>query len=281
MKADAYQKVTDQIIAAMENGAKNWINPMIGAGYPENGVTGARYNGINVLLLGMQGGGAWASYKQWQSKGCQVRKGERGTSIIFFKVFEKDVDGETKNFPVARLYTVFRYSQVDGEFAEQFDAPRADQTQAVAAADEWVANTGATIRTADESRAFYMPSQDFIQMPPRDGFRATAESNATETFYGTLLHELTHWTGHKSRLSRLEDKSREGYAFEELVAELGAAFQSCKLGVTIEPRDDHAQYLNSWIAALKNDKRLIVKAAKKAQASVDFIEALQTRTEAA
>ena len=281
-KADAYQIVTDQIIEAMESESSNWTNPMIrAAGYPFNGTTGNNYNGINVLLLGLAGGGAFASYKQWQGKGCQVRKGEKGVKIIFFKVLEKEVEGKIEKFPMARVSTVFRFSQVDGEFAEQFKTPAVDTTAAIEAADKWVSATGADIRTADEGRAFYMPSQDFIQMPPRNGFTNTPTSTSTEAYYGVLLHELTHWTGHKTRLDRLEDKNAQGYAYEELVAELGAAFQCCLLGVTAEPRPDHAHYLNSWIAALKNDKKLIVKAARQAQAAVDYIGGLQDQQQAA
>lgn len=286
MKRDVYQEVTDRIIDAMESGGKNWVNPMVSAagGWAFNGVTKKPYNGINVLLLGLQGGGAWASYKQWESKGCQVRKGEKGTRIVFFKAYtKKDKEtGEEATYPVIRDYTVFRYSQVDGEFAEQF-APgdRVDETDVIAHADEWIANSGADIRHADEGRAFYVPSQDFIQVPPRDGFKATDHSSATENYYSTVCHELAHWTGHKSRLDRLADKSRDGYAFEELVAELGAAFQCVQLGISSEPRQDHAHYLNNWLAVLKEDKRAIVRAAAAAQRAVDFIAALQNKEQAA
>ena len=127
----------------------------------------------------------------------------------------------------------------------------------------------------DSGRAFYSPASDSIQMPPRNGFVATETSTANETYHSTLLHELGHWTGHKSRLDRLDLKSQHGYAFEELIAELAATYQCVRLGVSSAPRADHAQYLSGWLAALRGDKRLIVKAASRAQAAVDYIEGLQ------
>ena len=283
-KKDHYQMITDQVIALMEEHGSDWTNPMVSGtvgGWPTNPVTGKRYNGINVALLLMAGGGHWATYKQWATKGCQVKKGEKATGIVFFKRIEvKDKLDPTKTdtIPMLRGYSVFRADQVDGEFAEQFNAPaedRRDETVQIDAVNDWVAATGADIRTVDGGRAFYSPASDSIQMPPRSGFDATSTSTATETYHSTLLHELGHWTGHKSRLDRLAAKNQHGYAFEELVAELAAAYQCVELGVSSAPRPDHAQYLNGWLEALKNDNRLIVKAASKAQAAVDFIADLQ------
>ena len=286
-RKDHYQLITDQVIALMEEHGSDWTNPMVSGtagGWPVNPVTGKRYNGINVALLLMAGGGHWATYKQWATKGCQVRKGEKATGIVFFKRIEvKDKIDPTKTdtIPMLRGYSVFRADQVDGEFAEQFNAPaedRRDETVQIDAVNDWVAATGADIRTVDGGRAFYSPGTDSIQMPPRSGFDATATSTATETYHNTLLHELAHWTGHKSRLDRLGKASRFGdtaYAREELVAELAAAYQCVELGVSSAPRPDHAKYLNGWLAALKNDKRLIVKAASRAQAAVDYIADLQ------
>jgi antirestriction protein ArdC len=282
---DTYQHVTDQIILAMETSGSGWINPMIQAsgGRAFNGVTTARYNGINVYLLGVLGGGAWASYNQWASKGCQVREDEKGAKIVFFKKFKKEVKGKVETFPVIRNYTVFRFDQVDGDFAEQFSRSetRVDQTVIIENAETWVRNTRAQINTRDQGRAFYRPSEDVIQMPPRDGFRATETSSASETFYSTLFHELAHWTGHTSRLNRLGSKNKHGYAFEELIAEMAAAFQCIELGVSASPREDHAHYLNGWLEAMKGDKRMIVRAAAAAQRAVDYIESLQNLEEAA
>ena len=292
---DVYQEITDRIVAQMESGDSNWINPMagsgLGGGWPTNATTGNRYNGINVLMLmDLAPSGAWATFKQWQSKGCKVTKGSKGEMIVFFKQLtvkdKKDPKGEaTKNIPLLKYSVVFSAEQVEGEFADQFKVEREPLTEVeqIAAVNDWVTNyvnaTDLTINYNESSRAFYRPSTDSIHMPNANGFDATATSTATECFHSTQLHELTHATGHKSRLDRLSIKNDEGYAFEELVAELGAAFQCLMLGVSAEPREDHAKYLNNWIKALKNDKRLIYKASKLAQQAVDHIAEHQPSAE--
>ena len=287
-KRDIYQEVTDKVIDMMETSGSNWTNPMTGGqkGWPFNATTGNHYRGINVLFLSMAGGGAFATYKQSQSKGCKVKKGSKGQMVIFFKqleVADRTDPTKTTNVPLIRHSTVFAADQVEGEFAEQFqiEIDRPDETVQMAAVNEWVAATGAVINTRNEGRAFYRPSTDDIQMPPREGFQATATSTANENYHSTLLHELTHWTGHTSRLNRLEMKSRQGYAFEELIAELGAAFQCTLLGVSAEPRADHAQYLNNWLSALRDDKKLIVRAASLAQKAVDHISNYQSESKVA
>lgn len=303
---DIYQEITDRIVAQMESGDSNWINPMagsgLGGGWPMNATTGNRYNGINVMLLmgltvfnGKEHVPAasqqWATFKQWQSKGCRVVSGKgSGNMIVFFKKLtvkdRKDPTGEaTTTIPMLKTSVVFSAEQVEGEFADQFKVEREPLTEVeqIAAVNDWVTNyvngTDLTINYNEMGRAFYRPSTDSIHMPPADGFEATATSTATECFHSTQLHELTHATGNKARLNRLDIKNNDGYAFEELVAELGAAFQCLMLGVSAEPREDHAKYLNNWIAALKNDKRLIYRAAKLAQQAVDHIAEHQPSAE--
>ena len=279
-KRDIYQDVTNKVIEQMESAKTSWVNPMIqSGGVPMNPTTGKKYNGINRLLLGFTGARYFASYKQWEAKGCQVQRGERGTGIVFYKVFQKHdkATGEEVKIPVLRSYTVFSISQVKGDYADELLASEQEgvtETDRDTLADEYIKNTGATIIEAFEGKAFYRPSTDSIQVPPLNGFKATPTSTAKECYYSTVFHELTHWTGAKSRLDRLDDKSRDGYAYEELIAELGAAYQCQTLKVSAETREDHAQYLNSWIAALKNDKRLIHKAAAQAQKAVDYLEGL-------
>ena len=303
---DLYQEMTDRIVAQMESGDSNWINPMagsgLGGGWPMNATTGNRYNGINVLMLmGLKvfngkeyvpaASQQWATFKQWQSKGCRVVSGKgSGNIIIFFRKLtvkdRKDPTGEaTTEIRLIRHSVVFSAEQVEGEFADQFKVEREPLTEVeqIAAVNDWVTNyvnaTDLTIDYAETGRAFYQPGTDSIHMPPASGFKATATSTATECFHSTQLHELTHATGHKSRLARLDIKNKEGYAFEELVAELGAAFQCLMLGVSAEPREDHAKYLNNWIKALKDDKRLIYRAAKLAQQAVDHIAEHQPSAE--
>ena len=280
MKIDVYQEVTNQVVEMMETAGANWIKPFeaLAGGMPMNATTGNEYRGINVLLLAMAGGQHWASFKQWQTKGAQVRKGEKGTRIVFFKMLEREnAKGGTDKFPMIRYSTVFSAEQVDG-----WDAPAAPErpvsaVEAIAAADDWIEATGADIRFNDHRGCFYLPGQDFISMANPETFTATPTSTQSELYYSTLLHELTHWTGSEHRLARTKGKrfGDDAYAMEELVAELGAAMQCVMLGVTNEPREDHAHYLNGWLKALKGDKRLIFTAAAEAQKACDFIKNLQ------
>jgi antirestriction protein ArdC len=273
-----YQKITDQILAQMQTVGAGWMNPMQGgrAGMPRNAVTGRRYSGINVMLLGLTGQ-SWATYKQWQSIGAQVRKGEEGTSVVFYKALQvKDRDtGDDTTIPMMRSFTVFNADQVDGYEVEGIELSEAERIEG---ADQWVSNTGADIRHNNIGGAFYKPTADWIQVPHLESFKASEHSTQVENYYSTLFHELTHWTGHLSRCKR-DLGNRFGstdYAFEELVAEMGAAFQCALLGITNEPRADHAQYLNSWIKCLKSEPKAIFKAASLAEKAVQYIESLQS-----
>jgi len=283
IKRDVYQEVTDKVLEMMETHGTNWTNPMTEKGWSFNGVTMQSYSGINVLLLGSVGGGAFASYKQWQSKGCQVMKNETGHQIIFFKkvVSADKVTGEESIYPMIKTYTVFSAHQVEGEYADQFKVPveKKQELELNQDVQDWVANTGAVVKIKNEGRAFYNPNDDYIQIPPQSNFNATGSSSAAENYNSVLLHELAHWTGHKSRLDRSIKNmfGTKDYAFEELVAELASAFQCVKLGVTNEPRADHAQYLNCWIKVLREDKKAIVKAASLAQKAVDYLDSLQSK----
>lgn len=288
-KLDLYQTVTDKVIAAIEAGAKgeDWQMPWIsrGGGFPKNAVTGKRYRGMNVILLFMAGNAAgyrsslWASYRQWQSKGAQVRKGETGTMVVFYRdytVEDRDDDGNKveRRFPVLRYSKVFNADQVDGFEVPAEPAP--NLAERIDRAEAYVAAIGADIRFG-LGRAFYRPSEDYIGMPDWADFKDTAHSSATENAYSTLFHELTHWTGAPGRCDR-DFSGRFGdqaYAAEELVAELGAAFVSAQLGITHEPRADHAQYLEHWLKVLRGDKKAIFTAASKAAAAVDYLDGRQ------
>ena len=275
MHTDIHQAVTDQVIEMMAATGTDWVKPFSG-GTPMNATTGNEYRGINVLLLAMAGPKHWASFRQWQTNGAQVRKGQKGTRIVFFKMMEREnSQGKTDNFPVIRFSTVFSADQVDG-----WDAPVAPDRpviEAIAAADAWVEATGAGVTFNDAGRCFYERGRDVISMTHPSRFAATPTSTPSESYYATLLHELTHWTGSEQRLARTTGKrfGDDAYAMEELVAELGSAMQCSMLGVTNEPREDHAHYLNAWLVALKGDKRLIFTAAAAAQKACDFIKDLQ------
>ena len=293
-RADIYQTVTNTIIKAIENGISGKLEMPWHQikGIPENAKTGSCYQGINVPLLWIYqikknyALPVWATYKQWAELGAQVKRGEKGTPIIFYKTFEVESengedDPQTKAF--ARHSIVFNAEQVEGyDIAAAIKAPSPALIENIAAADRLVNETGANIRH-EGGQAFYVPSMDYIAIPPREMFKDTASSTATENYYSTLFHELTHWTGAKHRLDRLSNDKfgGEDYAFEELVAELGAAMCCASTGVTSSPRDDHARYIQNWLKALKSDKRFIFAAASQAQKAVDFLfSQLQERVDA-
>lgn len=289
MKFDAYQTITDQIIGLIEEHGANWVKPWVGNGgtakRPISISTGKPYQGCNPLLLWAAGFSdhRWGTYKAWQEKGCQVKAGQKaGAHIVFFKALDiKDKEsGEDKTVPFLRTVAVFNAEQVEG--AEPLVQPLAESPAEadarVAAALSFAQNTGANVNVvAGSDRAYYSPLSDKIVVPAITDFIGTATSSAQEAYAGTLLHELVHWSGHRSRLDRLKAASfgDEDYATEELVAELGATFLCADLQISAEPRPDHAQYLASWLKALKGDKRLIVRAASAASKAANFLHGLQ------
>ena len=159
---------------------------------------------------------------------------------------------------------------MDGYESDAVDLP--DLTERLAHCDNYVDSLNIEFGTGSPC---YIPSKDTICMPSRSSFTGNQDGTPTEHYYSTLFHEVTHWTGHTSRLDRLADRSREGYAFEELIAELGAAYQCRIFGIDLEPRADHAKYLGGWLKALKDDKKFIFKAAAAAQKAIGFCDSLQ------
>ena len=274
-KRDIYKEVTDRIISQLKEGTKPWVKSWAtnGAAVPLR-YNGQPYRGINTMLLWMEGreNPYWMSYKQASSIGGQVRGGERGTVVVFFKMLDKkEDDGKTTRIPLMRHYSVFNVEQIDG-LPEKFYPKPVERTpvERDVASEAYIANTGAEIRHGGD-RAFFSPSEDFIQSPEADAF------DSGEAYYATLLHELGHWTGGADRLDR-NLKTAHGtrdYAREELVAELYAAMISAKIGVSPHPRDDHADYLASWLEVLQEDDRAIFRASTAAQRAADFTDSLQ------
>jgi antirestriction protein ArdC len=277
-RRDPYQDVTDRILEALEAGTKPWVRPWNpdqagGPQGPFNPTTGKHYRGINVLLLGMDprafmsGDPRWMTYHQAKEQGWQVRKGEKATTIFFYKPLEVDdpdaKDG-TRIVPILKTYAVFHASQVEGIPA--YVAPTVEEApwRRPDAADLILKNSGAVVRIGG-GRAFYSPGTDHIQLPPEGAFHGPHEWAAV------ALHELGHWTGHKTRLDRdLSGTFGSGaYAQEELRAELASAFIGATLGL---PTDipQHASYIASWIEKLRDDKREIFRAAADAQKIADF-----------
>jgi antirestriction protein ArdC len=270
-----YQEVTDSIIKQLENGAMPWIKPWAtDSTADKNFLSQAPYKGINRLMLGLSsmvhgfGCPVWASFKQWQTVGATVRKGEKGTKIVFYSPVTKEnkATGDSESYNLLKTYYVFNASQVDGVTIQAPSVPD-KPFNAIQAAEERIKLTGAVITHGGDS-AFYAPSVDKINVPHKASFISEA------SYYATVFHELTHWSGHELRCNR-NLKGRFGnplYAFEELVAEMGAAFLCQDYRIAGELR--HAGYIESWLKVLKEDSRAIFKAAALAQKAVDHINGL-------
>jgi antirestriction protein ArdC len=276
---DLYQSVTNRIISALDAGTPPWIRPWQDAdgGIPRNLTNEHPYRGINLLLLNLESmmrgysDSRWLTFKQAHALGAHVRKGETGAPIVFFKWKEVEAapdeelpEEDRKVIPLLRAYTVFNAAQIE-DLPEKYRQPPPEPVWTPCeAAEDILIHSGAVIRHGG-NRAFYRPSDDVVQLPPVGYFPKA------DDFYAVALHELTHWTGHPSRLNRQLGKRHgiDAYAFEELVAEMGAAFlcSFCRLPARLE----HASYIDSWLDALKRDKRLIFVAAGKAQAAADFV----------
>jgi antirestriction protein ArdC len=277
-KFDVHTAVTNNIIAALEiASAVDWKCPWhkTGGGLPKNGVTGKAYRGVNILSLWVAGqvhGYAdhrWATYKQWASVGAQVHKGERSSLVVFFKKIEvhdaESSDDDGKRL-VARASFAFNAEQVDG--APELPSMATGGFNPIETAETFARGTGILIRHTGDV-ACYVPNFDEVRMPPRDRFVSA------DGYYSTLFHELTHATGHRSRLDRdLTGRFKsQAYAAEELVAELGSAFLMAELGLSAELHQQHASYIASWIQLLKDDPRAIFTAASKASQAVDYMKA--------
>jgi antirestriction protein ArdC len=288
---DIYERVTNSIIAAIEAGAGKFQMPWHNFGrpitQPTNVLSKKSYRGINTVSLWASAyeagykSGVWGTYQQWSGIGAQVSKGASGTLAVFFKrddrgdvTDEKAGDDETKRRSfIARGFTLFNADQVTGWSAPE--VPVLHEAERCDLAELFFKNTGAETRHGG-NRAFYTPSQDWIQLPAFSDFRDAV------SYYATLGHETIHWTGAKSRCDReLGNRfGTEAYAAEELIAELGAAFLCADLGLAIEPRQDHASYCQSWLKCLKADKRALFTAASLAQKAADFLHAKQLENEA-
>jgi len=284
-RGNIQERITNQIIVAIEAGAGDYRmpwNPKLCGGsaisMPHNPVGRYGYHGINILALwaSQQGNdfptSEWATFRQWQAAEAQVRKGEKGTLTVFFKASNTSSTGDDNEEParrhfIAKAAYVFNVAQVDG-----YKPPPAIALTPIErddAADKFILASNASIHH-DSDHACYMPTRDEIHLPPEGAFFDA------QGYYGVALHELVHWTGHTKRCSRdLRHRfGSEAYAAEELIAELGAAFLCAEIGISPEPRIDHARYIDSWLKVLRNDTRAIFAAAAKAQQAVTYLKGL-------
>jgi antirestriction protein ArdC len=240
---------------------------------PYNPASGTIYRGVNHFWLGMQPFATpwYVTFKQAQALGGTVKAGQKGTPVVYWNVHKKETKGEngeseTSSYAFVKSYWVFNVDQCEGlTLPEMPEPPKADfdASPDVLALVDRLALAGGLTHAGDE--AYFRPSTDAIVMPPLAAFKSAAN------YHATLLHEMTHATGHKSRLDRLTPArfGAEGYAYEELVAELGAAMLCAHFGIDGDLR--HAAYIESWLKSLRNDKKFILSAAGKAQAALDYL----------
>jgi len=281
---NVYEIVTERLLADMQAGVLPWARPWRtdgtaagGAFMPVNAATGRSYRGVNCWLLAPPKGATvnrWLTYKQAADKGGHVRKGEKGQIAVFWKPHALTVAGGPKDdgtekaarsIPLLRYFTVFHVSQCDGLDEDIAVGPVVEpmpEAARHAAADKLMAL--ASVQHGGD-RAFYAPSVDRIVLPQMTAFKAPAD------YYATALHELTHWTGHSSRLAREYGKrfGDSAYAREELVAEMGAAFLCASVGLPYQTQ--HASYLKSWCDVMRADSRAIVQASGAAQKAADYV----------
>lgn len=286
-EASLYDEVTRRIIDQLAAGRLPWVQPWGTAGraalsLPRNGITGRRYSGVNILLLwgaviehGYPSQG-WLTFRQALAAGGCVRRGERGTSVVFADRFTPKAEQERAardgdepgKVAFLKRFTVFNLAQCEGLSGVDPRPAPLPERQAVPHAEALIAATGADFRVGGP-RAFYDPLFDYVQVPPQPAF--TDQIN----YYRTAFHELSHWTGHGARLDRDQSGHRGGkaYAREELVAEMGAAFVCATLGIV--PTVRHADYIGSWLEVLREDNRAIFRAASQASKAADFLLAFQ------
>jgi antirestriction protein ArdC len=284
-RANLYDEITEKIIAELEAGRVPWVQPWGTAAakaplaMPKNASTDRQYNGINVLILwgAVIARGftrqSWLTFRQALSLGGHVRKGERGTTVVYADRFvpsdEKrraaETGEEAQAIPFVKRFTVFNTDQCEGlpdEIATATPPPPPNLIEPTVEA--LIKATGITFRIGGD-RAFYAPAEDYVQVPPPQAYFESI------TWHRTALHELGHATGHPSRLNRDQSGScgTRKYAFEELVAELSAAFGCASLGIV--PTVRHADYIGSWLEALREDNRAIVRAASQASKAADYL----------
>ena len=275
--ADFREEITAKIITALETGTAPWQQPWNGAEGPQNGITKHQYSGINTVILSLAAmsidGGKdlrWYTYRQvaQQENGSYVRKGEKGTRVLLWKpTIGTDEHGNREITSVLqRTFTVFHASQIEG--IPDYVPPKLNIIEAHEKAERIIDSSGAKVNFGG-NEAFYSPSGDYIQMPPKTDFKSM------EGYYSTVFHELNHWTGGEKRLNRVQrcGKFSADYAFEELIAEMGSLFIASSAGIPQSETEfqNHASYIDSWLGNLRNDNMYIFKAAAEASKAAGYL----------
>jgi len=288
---DLYQTVTNQIIAMLEAGVVPWRSPILGrskAGHPKNMNIGKPYRGVNVFLLAFTayakgyGSSYWLTFNQAKDRGGNVRKGEKSSIVVFWKQYDttdKDT-GEAVRVPVLRYYNVFNAEQIEGVEIpdavkyEPIDFKSIDEAEKIASGYQG----GPAVTHDGGQKAFYRPATDSVHLPEKTRFASVEE------YYSTLFHELSHSTGHSSRLARTIDTNPKpfgsaDYGKEELIAEMSAAFLCSHAGIQPAVIGNQAAHVGGWLKQIKADKKLVISAAGHAQRAADWICGLRAHAE--
>lgn len=278
--SNVYESITERIVSALESGVipwkKEWRTSGKSAGLPYNLVSGSPYRGINVFSLFCSGysSNGWCTYKQAQSLGYQVRKGEKASPVVFWKFPDKTTKlAKPDAAPFARFYSVFNIEQLDGVPVElPFDVTPFDPIEECeGVVSRFMASASHPTLSHGGEKAFFSPGRDHVQMPHRETF------NSAGGYYATLFHEFAHSTGIESRCNRAELQAIGGfgdeeYSKEELTAEFAASFLCAETGCSNEERlTNSVAYIQGWLRKLRNDKTLAMQAAQRAQKAADFI----------
>lgn len=293
-KRDIYQEVTNRIIDGLEKGFVPWKSGIVSCILPTNLYTKNQYHGINILLLALDGffnrreSNFYATFKQVEALGGTIKKGSKGIEIVYFSYIIRNIetgrqittieynaltDEERKAYKVSRFlksYYVFNVEQTEGLIIPEMESPSVFNTP-IQACEEIIKGYENSPRVVFEgSQPCYIPSLDLVECPSIEHF------DKAEDFYSVMFHELIHSTGHKSRLDRegingISPRGSETYSFEELIAEIGASYLNGITGILPSKIDNSVSYINGWLSAFKNDKKLIFKAAAEAQKAVDHM----------
>lgn len=287
--SNAYKIVTDRMISLLEQGTIPWKKSWsegAGLGEHQNLISQHQYRGINAVITSAQGyeHPYWLTFKQAADHGGRVKKGEKGTPIVYWQFGSKeDSDGKEKSFALTKYSVVFNIDQCEGldsiralskkRKAEKIEFKPLEQCESIVSSYK-----GRPAIQHLEQRAYYRPSFDLVNMPKPESFRSVEE------YYAVLFHELTHSTGHASRIGRegITEKNYFGshaYSKEELIAEMGAAFLSAKAGISMATEQNSAAYIQGWLKVLKGDPRLVIQAASQAQKAADLILGIQSKYE--
>lgn len=270
--ASVYHIITERITKLLEQGTVPWRQPWHGPdSHPKNLVSGKEYRGMNALILGSAGYASpyWLSYRQAEERGSSVRKGQHGHPCIFWKWLEYGEDEGIRKIPFLRYSTVFNVLQCEGIEFQLISIARTNQP--IKACEQIVSGMPNPPRIKHEGeRACYDPAGDLVSMPPRNSF------DHEEAYYSVLFHELTHSTGHPSRLARPGITEpvifgSQTYSKEELIGEMGAAFLCGEAGIENKVIEGSASYIHNWLRKLRGDCKLLVKAASQAQKAADYI----------